>query len=191
MPDKVDNIYYVYIHRRKSDNLLFYVGKGKNNRYISKSGRNKHWKNVVNKHGFISKKLKINMTENEALLLEEILINRIGINNLTNCNFFNGGKSGYTHSEKSKKKMSISKLGKTAWNKGLKLPSLSESRKGDKNPHWGKKTIHTQELKQKFREKFGTLVCDLNTGIFFDSIVEATKAYCVSNKKILKKVSII
>ena len=41
--------YYVYIHYTASGKP-FYVGKGKGNRYKTKSGRNQHWHNIVNKN---------------------------------------------------------------------------------------------------------------------------------------------
>lgn len=43
--------YYVYIHRKATDNEIFYVGKGKNSRCTTIKGRSKHWKNISNKHG--------------------------------------------------------------------------------------------------------------------------------------------
>lgn len=46
------NNFYVYVHRRLSDNKPFYVGKGKGNRAYSLSGRNDYWKNTAKKHGF-------------------------------------------------------------------------------------------------------------------------------------------
>ena len=44
--------YYVYLHRRGTDNEVFYVGKGKGRRAWHTWGRNKHWRNSVDKHGF-------------------------------------------------------------------------------------------------------------------------------------------
>jgi SPP1 gp7 family putative phage head morphogenesis protein len=45
--------YYVYLHKRKSDGSIFYVGKGSGPRAKVKSGRSKHWFNTVEKHGYI------------------------------------------------------------------------------------------------------------------------------------------
>jgi hypothetical protein len=43
----------VYQHRRLDTNEIFYIGIGINkNRAYSKSGRNKHWHNIINKVGY-------------------------------------------------------------------------------------------------------------------------------------------
>ena len=47
-----ENKYYVYLHIKKTDNQIFYVGKGCDYRSNVKTGRTKHWQNIVNKHGY-------------------------------------------------------------------------------------------------------------------------------------------
>lgn len=47
----MNNEYYVYLHRRATDNKVFYVGKGKGKRAFDNSSRNDYWQNTVNKHG--------------------------------------------------------------------------------------------------------------------------------------------
>jgi hypothetical protein len=66
-------MHYTYIHRRESDNAVFYVGKGKDRRAWS-CNRGQHWKNTVAKHG-----LKVEVcaewpTEAEAFEHEKFLI---------------------------------------------------------------------------------------------------------------------
>lgn len=183
MLDKVDkNIFYVYLHRKKDDQRIFYVGKGKGNRYKSISGRNLHWRNTVLKHGWHSEIVHQNLNENQALELEEFLIQVIGLENLCNKNYFNGGKSGYTHSLESKNKMSKCKKGKTPWNKGVKCEESSIRMKGDKNPCYGKKKIHSNEVLFNLRKKNGTAVCDLETGVFYDSMNEMSIALGIGRK---------
>ena len=46
-------MYYTYVHRRASDNLIFYVGTGQKRRAWEKRGRNKHWVRTAKKHGII------------------------------------------------------------------------------------------------------------------------------------------
>jgi hypothetical protein len=173
MPDKVKkNNFYVYVHKRKDNDQIFYVGKGKDKRYLSLSGRNLHWKNTSKKYGWYAVITNKDLTEEEALNYEEKLIIKIGLTNLCNKNYFNGGKSGYTHSSESKLKMSISKKGCIPWNKGVKSLKSSIRMQGKNNPMYGKKIVHSQETLLKLRQKNGTLICDLETGIFYDSITE-------------------
>ena len=65
---------YVYAHL-KPDGTIFYVGKGTHlNRAKQKTGRNKHWQNVVNKYGFSAIILVDNLTEEQAFFEEIELI---------------------------------------------------------------------------------------------------------------------
>lgn len=81
------NNYYVYIHRKLSDNSIFYVGKGCNGRCRSTNGRNVFWwKIVIEECGFTPSIYRSNLTEEEAFRVESSLINELGIENLSNCN---------------------------------------------------------------------------------------------------------
>ena len=100
----------------------FYVGKGKGRRYKTKS-RNSHHDNIINKYGYITKIIKENLTEQEALDLEKERIHYYvfdldyGIdidgyrkynNNqfLTNLTFGGEGNYGVPHTEKWKQEHS-------------------------------------------------------------------------------------
>ena len=72
------NDFYVYVHKRATDGTIFYVGKGSNNRSKIKAKRNKLWRNVVNKHGYIVEHIADNLTEAEALKFESVLIEQLG-----------------------------------------------------------------------------------------------------------------
>jgi hypothetical protein len=61
----------VYLHRRITDNEVFYVGIGSTRRAYSKSSRNKHWNDIVSKHGF-----KVDITHNNLLREDACLIER-------------------------------------------------------------------------------------------------------------------
>lgn len=72
---------YVYIHRKKTDNQIFYVGVGTGLKYYrskSKSDRNKWWHNTVKKHGYYIQIVKDKLNIQEALYLEIFLISIIG-----------------------------------------------------------------------------------------------------------------
>ena len=64
--------YYTYIHIK--DNQPIYVGKGKNNRAYTTRNYDNHTVKIIDK----------DISENQALELEEFLIQEIGINNLYN-----------------------------------------------------------------------------------------------------------
>lgn len=100
----MDNKFYVYCHRRKTDNKCFYIGKGSGNRYKSKSGRNQYWHNIVNKHGFEAEILVNNITEEKAFELESEFCKQIGYENLCNLHIENGW-GGHSKSEETKQKL--------------------------------------------------------------------------------------
>jgi hypothetical protein len=158
-------MFYVYAHYKADDpnGNPFYIGKGKGCRELSQT-RNLFWQNIVKKHGFISKRLYENLTEQEAWAIEINLINQFG--KLTEgvgclCNLTDGGEgaSGVTHTVTTKEKWSRAKKGKT-WEEiygpekaeeiraKRKLTTrvqseetrkkISEANKGEKNPRYGK-----------------------------------------------------
>ena len=45
--------FYVYLHKKKTNGEVFYIGKGRGARAWHKHSRNKFWKSVVEKHGHI------------------------------------------------------------------------------------------------------------------------------------------
>ena len=137
-------MYYVYAHYKSDDpeGQPFYIGKGKNKRDASKY-RNRFWKNIVKKHGFIVKRVRENLTEQEAWDLETELIKKYGklIDNtgcLSNISDGGEGSSGTIHSKETKEK----------WSKAKKGRHLSEEHKrAIANGHLGKKL--SEETKEK------------------------------------------
>lgn len=71
---KVINRFYVYLHRRKSDSTVFYIGKGTGKRKNKTIDRSSKWKDIANMHGFYSEILYGNLTNSEALEIETNLI---------------------------------------------------------------------------------------------------------------------
>lgn len=69
-----NKIFYTYVHCRKDDGFVFYVGKGHNRRAWDFSKRNRYWKNVHSKYGTIVKIVKQFDNESEALEHEKELI---------------------------------------------------------------------------------------------------------------------
>lgn len=91
------NDFYVYVHRRLSDNKIFYVGKGKNKRAFEKSDRNSKWTNIANAHGFKVEFAVAHMEELDALKLEQDMIAWFGKENLANVTDGGEGFSGYSY----------------------------------------------------------------------------------------------
>jgi hypothetical protein len=98
--------YYVYLHLRKTNNKVFYVGKGKGKRAWSRHSRNKHWNHIVNKHDFLAKIVDKDLSEEQAFELETFMIDFIGFENLCNMTFGGEGVSGLKHSEETRAKIS-------------------------------------------------------------------------------------
>lgn len=103
-----ENKYYVYGYIRLDTNTYFYIGKGKNNRYLNIDSRSNHFKNILNKTNCVVEILYENLTEKEAFQLEmdtidDLVFNEgygidiIGINNndyyLVNCTWGGEGAS--------------------------------------------------------------------------------------------------
>lgn len=72
MTNQLRSDYYVYIHRRKDNNKIFYVGKGSRNRFKSTNRHNCEWHRVVQEAGgFIPEILFGNLTEQESFDIEK------------------------------------------------------------------------------------------------------------------------
>ena len=73
----------VYAHISDVDDKIFYIGSGAKYRPTRKAQRTKDW-NSVARNGYSVRILKDNMTKEDSLELEELIIDTIGIDNLTN-----------------------------------------------------------------------------------------------------------
>ena len=167
----------VYLHKRKDDGIVFYVGIGKKARPKSLSGRNIHWKNTVTKHGYIIELLHTGLNREEAIKKEIELIafyRDVCGTILTNQSTGGDGAAGCYISPETRLKMRKSQLGKVqplqviekikAANTGKKrteetkqrmsqarqgiLVHTEESRRKISNAKKGK-SIHTEESKKK------------------------------------------
>jgi hypothetical protein len=80
--------YYVYAHIGKKSEKIRYIGKGKDKRYLSNSGRTSLWyKTNKEEGGFISEKLIENLTEEEAFYYEAYyILNNKNLVNIQNPN---------------------------------------------------------------------------------------------------------
>lgn len=101
----------VYKHIRLDSNDVFYIGIGDETRPYIKSGRNKHWKNIVNKHGYRIEILYSNVDVDFAIEKEIELIKKYGRVDLGTgilVNMTDGGEGcvGIVHSNETKEKIS-------------------------------------------------------------------------------------
>lgn len=85
-----DILYYVYQHRRKDTNEIFYIGKGRGYRAWNRNSRNSYWNHIVSKHGYTVEILKDFEDESEAYSLEVELIKNVN----PVANFTSGGEGG-------------------------------------------------------------------------------------------------
>lgn len=108
-----DKRFYVYVHRRKTDGSIFYVGKGRYSRHIEKKGRSKYWQSTANKYGWTSEIVMRFNEEGCAFSFERALIKFYGKENL--CNLSDGGEgcSGVVRSDETRRKLSQSHTGKS------------------------------------------------------------------------------
>lgn len=126
--------FYTYLHRRESDNSIFYVGKGQRRRaWITRRKSNPHWMNTVAKHGFKVEICAEWPTEAEAFEHEKFLIECFRDMGYALCNMTDGGEgaSGLKHpprSAETRAKLSAANKGKTSGNKGNTYSHSAETR---------------------------------------------------------------
>ena len=146
----MNNRYYIYAYWRLDNDSIFYIGKGKNDRWKRLDRyHNKHFMNIINNYKIAVTILKDNLTESEAFYWEEKIIdilvfeygysidikNNRGDNNylhLVNCTWGGEGISGHIHSEETKVK-----IGKKS----------KERNQGENHPFYNRS--HTEETKEK------------------------------------------
>ncbi len=100
--------FYVYVHRRLSDQVVFYVGKGQKNRAFDFIRRSNHWKAVARKHGVSVEIVLADVSEREAFEHECELIRLYGrkdcgLGPLVNKSDGGEGPSGSVHTVESRK----------------------------------------------------------------------------------------
>lgn len=89
------NNYYVYFWKRKSDDYIFHIGFGHNDRmYCIK--RNKYFNRFYNKYDCYVEKYKDNLTKEEAAQLEKELIDYYHSIGQACTNLHEGGFGGNT-----------------------------------------------------------------------------------------------
>lgn len=173
----------LYIHTRKDNGGIFYVGIGDSKRPYSKYRRNKFWHNVVKKHDFVVTILKTDMSWKEACDLEINMIAFYGRrDNKKGClvNMTNGGEGakGLIVSEETKQKTKERMTGKNNPNfnkniSGKNNPNFGNT--GEKNPLFGKqKPKHSIRMSGKDNPKATKVIC-IVTGKIYGCIKDAAE----------------
>lgn len=107
--------FYTYVHIRKTDGKVFYVGKGQGDRAFFMRNRNDHWNRVVAKHGVEVAIVAYFDTEAESFAHEISLVaayRTIGAP-LTNRTDGGEGASGMRHGPEARAKIAAAHLGAT------------------------------------------------------------------------------
>jgi hypothetical protein len=165
--------FYVYMHRRATTGEIFYVGKGHGNRAWSKSGRSKHWHNVVAKDGLVVEIVTTGLQEWYALELETSLIalhgrRDTGRGPLVNNTDGGEGVSGRKLSLESRRKLSASSK------KRFEDPTS----KKHYTQHLAKFNSDAglrAKLQVTQRKLFGRKIFCVETGVSYQSLTEAVE----------------
>jgi hypothetical protein len=156
----MDNQFYTYLHLNPQNGRAFYVGKGKDDRLLSSNKRNRHWQNIVNKHGFVAVKFLSGLSEKSAFETERSLIAIMRSIGYKLANMTDGGEgpAGMVHSDETKQKWSLAKTGKKRGHYSAEhRQKISDSQKGKiiapetrkKISEATKKAMQSPEVKQK------------------------------------------
>jgi hypothetical protein len=143
---------YVYRHIRKDLNVPFYIGIGlkEGTRYVrahNKANRNKMWLGVVKKAGYDTDILIEGISLEEAYEKEKEFIalykRKVHGGTLVNLTDGGDGTSGLFVSEETRAKQRAAKIGKPAFNKGVKMSpeacaKMSRAKKGKRPHNFGK-----------------------------------------------------
>lgn len=194
-----ENQFYVYVHRRKTDGSIFYVGKGCGNRSASIQGRNFIWKRIVEKHGFNVDICQDFMSEENSLTLEMWIIAKLKYEGIKLANLTEGGEGavGFKHPIEGRIKMRSAihcsngmffngAITAIEWLKSNGYPkatqgSLSSCARGERNSaygfSWWYDGMDIVEYIPRYKRassSLGTKVIN-NKGMTFDSCVVAAK----------------
>ena len=145
-----ENKFYIYAWFYKDTNEVFYIGKGCNKRWIDVvNHRNQYFKNIIKKEkdNIDVKKLKENLFEQEAYILERQLIQEYWQKGECKANFHEGGCGGntgkYDDPERSRK-LSIA---------ASKRTSERNSMYGKHHSEKTKKILHDKNIGKKISEE--------------------------------------
>ncbi len=142
-----ENRFYVYIHRKSTNNEPFYVGKGCGDRAYAtgKTERNPYWHRVKDKYGLVVEILFENLTEDEAYQceLDTILeLEYFGFN-LTNLTKGGRGPSGIKFTDEQRLRIQRGLREKRYGGLERKETEIKRPRSYGENNHFADKNEYT------------------------------------------------
>lgn len=149
----------VYLHRRTTDNSVFYVGMGSLKRAYNKQ-RSKWWWNIVNKNGYTVEIYKDELTQEEAFEIEIELIEKFGRIDTKTGILINRTKGGIAFNElsiqsKSTKSKSLRLVKRTdEWKNKISIANKGKSKSKEHRENMSKAKIGTKKpehVKEKMR----------------------------------------
>lgn len=172
------NNHYIYFHRRKDDNVVFYVGIGVGRRANRISNRSEFWKRIVAKHGgFNIEIVHSGISQDEAKELEKHYISlygRIDLGLGTLCNMTDGGdgRVNYKCQDSTKEKIRKSSTGVVfTEERKRKIGEKSRERQSWKSAMTNRGDEWRSKISQARKKK---VICD---GIVFESLSSAAEHY--------------
>jgi hypothetical protein len=148
----------IYYHLKPCGEV-FYIGIGNDKRPNSKQNRNKYWHNIIEKYGYEVQVLKNDLSWEDAIELEILLISWFGRKDLklgTLVNMTDGGEGNknIVMTPESNIKRSLASKGIPKTNRGVKRKGHSQETKDKMSlSKKGVKTQpHSEERKAKMRE---------------------------------------
>lgn len=193
--------WYVYIHK-KDDDTPVYVGIGKKAKFkraFQKSGRNKIWGRILKKYPISSVVIYTDLSHGEACEIEKTLIQhfgRIDLGTGTLCNLTDGGEGNCNtvFTKERKEKIRLANTGRRH------KPETIEKFKKRNQTEVTKEKIRQQKIGLKASEatrnkmkvtnmkginaaakKIRKPLIDVETGVFYDSVREASKLYGITH----------
>jgi hypothetical protein len=183
---------YVYRHIRNDLNIPFYIGIGSDDNYKranETSNRNKHWKNIVSKHGYrihiMIDGISFDLAKEKEIEFIK-LYGRSDKNSGPLCNKTNGGDGcfGLIHTDESKLKMSLPNRGKVITEEHR--ARISEFHKGKVVSDETKRKM-SESIKKVFQSRPKRILSDSHKErISFHSIGEKNKASVLKGDDIIE-----
>ena len=175
-----EKLFYVYAHYILDTDEIFYIGKGCGNRVGHKRGRNKLWKNIVNKHKYKVKILIDNLEESDAFIQEILAIKEFN----PRANLTKGGEGSSGHVSPYKGKSRYAGENNPMFGKNIKSFMSSEDyAKWKINVNKANKAKKGIKRSQTFREKLSKANKGENNSMFGETPWNKGKQHSEETKR--------